>query len=372
MEVSTWLPLRFWHIWGGGNFIDTSQVLAFGDCYRKIGLEVYSSTSDPCTHYLYGRSLLQFLGWLHLGMWSTKFIGYLFMLIISLILSRLYLWQSRVSFFVSLLIFLSPPILLLVERGNFDILIVAALFMAGFFWEKELKLVSLILIFLVSLLKFYTAPLLLIFLFLACSRKIKVFSIVLFTISVPIIIRDIRITSGGYPHGSNTFFGMNIWVEYFQQFLNSPISPSVAKIVGASIFVVLTIFVYQLLHRKNLLSCLDYLQSAESDSLNVFRLLSGVTFLLCFFVGMNFDYRLVFLVIVAGYAKLEKGATIQNVISGLVIMALWLSYPSGGLQPIGDAALEIIASLLLLEVLAIGLKQLQGLRLKSTKSSKSL
>jgi hypothetical protein len=87
---------------------------------------------------------------------------------------------------------------------------------------------------------------------------------------------------------------------------------------------------------------------------------------------MNFDYRLVFLVIVAGYAKLEKGATIQNVISGLVIMALWLSYPSGGLQPIGDAALEIIASLLLLEVLAIGLKQLQGLRLKSTKSSKSL
>ena len=61
MEISTWLPLRFWKIWGGGNFIDTGQVLAFGDCYQKIGLEVYSFTSDPCTHYLYGRVLLQSL-----------------------------------------------------------------------------------------------------------------------------------------------------------------------------------------------------------------------------------------------------------------------------------------------------------------------
>jgi hypothetical protein len=49
---------------------------------------------------------------------------------------------------------------------------------------------------------------------------------------------------------------------------------------------------------------------------------------------------------------------------GLTIMALWLSYPSGGLQPIGDAALEILASLLFLEVLTIIFKPLKKFRFR--------
>jgi hypothetical protein len=66
-----------------------------------------------------------------------------------------------------------------------------------------------------------------------------------------------------------------------------------------------------------------------------------VTFVSCYLAGMNFDYRLSFLAIpfLSQMKSLDTSLFHPNVI--FLLTVLWLSFPSGGLQPVGDLILEI-------------------------------
>jgi hypothetical protein len=120
MQLTTWIPLRYWK-YGNGKFGDSWLILSWSDCYKEIGLEVYNINYGVCSGYIYGHPLLTILSKSGLNATNAEILGYLFMLLISVclgfILKNLIVAQKT---FVAILIFASPPLMLLVERANFD------------------------------------------------------------------------------------------------------------------------------------------------------------------------------------------------------------------------------------------------------------
>jgi hypothetical protein len=66
-------------------------------------------------------------------------------------------------------------------------------------------------------------------------------------------------------------------------------------------------------------------------------------------IGVSFDYRLVFLLLSSlVYLKLlyVRNDPHSFLIIGLAITSAWLTYPSAGLEPLGDLATEALTVIL--------------------------
>jgi hypothetical protein len=250
MQLSTWLPLRFWSAWGGGNFLDTWQVLNYSKCYESIGIQIYSSEVGNCSNYLYGRTLVQVLNQLNIGPSFTQVFGYAFLLILAFVITYVFQVEPVSDFVIISLVLLSPPILLLAERGNFDILIMFSLVIAVQLSEKNRNIYALAVIFGATLLKYYTAPLLLLFVIYK-PTKIKLLAIPFFIISALLILRDTLITEADYPHGAGSQFGLTVWGEFLNSYNSTKGTQLRNILVSLFVFIILLFLSYILMKRSS-------------------------------------------------------------------------------------------------------------------------
>jgi hypothetical protein len=102
-------------------FIDLAAVLGAFDCDRLTG-EV-SLTNNSCFNQISYPSSWSLLTWLGLGQRDTIFLGVLFALIFYVITLMIIGRLNYQEAIVYALILCSPPVMLLVERGNVDIVI---------------------------------------------------------------------------------------------------------------------------------------------------------------------------------------------------------------------------------------------------------
>jgi len=341
MQLTTWLPLRYWAAWGGGNFLDTWQVLKYADCYKLIHNDVYLSQGS-CPGYLYGRPLLQFLNFFGIEQSDSKVVGFILMFMVSLIFGWLYKSTDDKSIrYLLALIVVSPPVLLLVERGNVDILIAFLVILACHLFLRDMKYYAYLLIGLTIIFKFYTAPVLVIFLLLDKKHRTRAFGTLLLIFSTYSAARDIRMTQTPYPNGAPAQFGASVWGKYLdltdKMWFTStiPLAIDFGFFLGAIIAVVLIMkFTNQdLLERKF---------TPVPSSQIVFLAISSIH-VACFFLGTSFDYRLIYLIIATLLGSKVGILTPIAVRASLInlLVCLYFSYPSGGLQPIGDFLIEI-------------------------------
>ena len=341
MQLTTWIPLRYWSVWGGGNFIDTWQVLNFANCYKEIGLDVYRIDVGDCSNYLYGRSLVQTMTFFNIGPELTQFVGYLFILVFAIVISSIFPVENKYDFVWLVVVLTSPPILLLVERGNFDILVLVGILLSTNFTRKKWEIAALLTIFIITLMKFYTAPLLILFILFGKSMKVRIIAVTLFIISILLISRDIQITESAYPHGASGQFGMKVWGEYLNLYdLTSGSDTRNTILSGAvfALFCLIAILIYRILPSKASFKLRDItILKKVTDKSQLFI----TTFICCYLAGMNFDYRLAILAcaILAHVKTLEISKRQPYFL--FLALCLWLSYPSGGLEPLGDLVLEI-------------------------------
>jgi hypothetical protein len=86
-----------------------------------------------------------------------------------------------------------------------------------------------------------------------------------------------------------------------------------------------------------------------------------ITFLVCFFSGVNYDYRLPFILIPSllflGTSNLQR-KQIWSIIALLAIVS-WSSYNAGFLQPVGDGVL-IVLVVTLIQVFFLLMKRIAG------------
>ena len=284
--------------------------------------------------------------------------GILFSSLFFLAFFKLITINSKKEFFIYFLAILSPPIMLAVERGNYDTFIFFLCFLYIFLLKKNnlfLNIFSYILIFFTSLLKFY--PIFLVFLFFKKNLLNKILSISIFFIFFIYIlinltdiylIKDNTQESVFFSYGYNVLevglnnisyklnliflAGKNYLLGDYETFKNS-----ISHILYSNefkndhfmisrIFLLLTIFIIIL---KNL-KPKNISKIPESNNY-LFFILGASIFCGTFALGANWDYRLIFLLFTFPYLlELKKNNKKflfikHSLFVYLITLYLWIS-----------------------------------------------
>lgn len=349
-QCLNWPILKFFEWRGTVMFWDSSLVLTSADCYLSVGLAVYNGANgDPCTGYLYGSNLLKFLTFLNIGGITAPLFGWTFLIVLANIFGFLIFLSKSIGFYkASLLslIFLSPPIFLLIERGNFDALMFISFFIAVILNSYGYKLISFIIILTISTWKFYTFPLAILTLFAIKKAYLRLFGLALFLLGIIQAIRDLSLIPNISVAVADGSFGLQVWGSYLNM-LGIPIDIFRSYIFGFSLLViswrVLIFFKSKISLDTKVFS--DF--GAKQRFASLLFQSSFVVFFSCYIFGLNYDYRLIFLstacmgFILMGnnFQKLEF---VQNLVLILTIACMWFSFNSNVLQPVGDFAMILL------------------------------
>ena len=353
-QIFSW-PLVKSSGWGGGSpFIDTRSVLHAAKCSSDIGWDIYNPLRWEDCGYIYGTHLIQILRALSLGPEYTNQIGWLFIIVYSMIsgyvlssLADLSKLQQALCIFV----LISPVSMLLLERGNFDVLIMLLLFMSAISLSKGRIILAMMLISLSALFKFYTFPLL----FLACfqlrTSRDKIAGLVFSFFIGFLILKNLVLIKGEFPSNVMASFGNQIPGLYLD-YAGIPTSRVSSEILGFVILIMVGISI--LLFSRGIIPMIQKsLKVQERTDLRFqVQLLFISTFLICFFAGVNYDYRIPFLTIplLLSLTKLQSlGRRVWFVIIPILIIS-WTSYNVGFLQVLGDALILFFTAALMIIV----------------------
>lgn len=323
-------PLPLLGIRNEFDFKDLWFILKDIECVRVNGFESINNPEFPrCPEYLYGTSLL-FLGNLfHLAPGATHFLGVLLSLV--LIVAFLEFATPLASNFRDTLllglILISPPLVLLFERANLDsiVLLLCGLAFSQSHFRKPL---SFLLLSLCSILKFYAAPLLILFLYNFETRKFSFkylapISIVYVTVFVDLLSKPRNFKSSGVAIS----FGFEKWAYWASKVsisLNAAATLAISLLLIAATIVVV-------------------MKSPMVDSLQLIRyrmnyFASYILFLICFFSGTTYSYRLSFLILTIFI--LIKVVNLESVLKSILLiclsLTLWLALGFPALRPFGD------------------------------------
>jgi hypothetical protein len=342
-QLTGWSPLVRWHIKGQINFGDLNSVLGSADCYQAVGFDVYSFPIGHECAYNYGSWLMRSISFIGLGERHTQAVGLIFIVLISCLLAFVMaqVKLGRSSLFLGLIIFVSPPIMLLLERGNLDILMFILIFLAAENLSKSKVNASLVLLVVSMLYKFYTVGLATLVAFMSRSTIIFFYWLAIIVLAMIQIFNDFR-RGPGFINTDWASFGAPIFGIYLAH-LNVTIPFLLSLALGCSILLVAVWFVsrawtpfYKLY--KELTTA--PLESIPSYHLFIFFSAVHTT---CYVLGTNFDYRLIMLAI-ANFILLSQ-ANLRyktNLVVGLAtVLIMWTSYNIGILQPIGDILIGV-------------------------------
>jgi len=353
MQLTDWRPIRYWGLRGiGTNFIDSEQVLNWTECYKNVGDQIFQAEGF-CSGYIYGKIIPVFFTVIPSSDYLVSIVGFVFLFIIAVVLgiATASLNTKQMKLY-SVLVFLSPPVLLLVERGNFDAVMVGLVFCAALLLKNNNKFFAFALISLASLIKFYTLPLLLLFILDSKRKKINYLYLPQLLLVIYLVYEAIRKIKSSFPTDSTYKFGMSIWVRYLPA-EKIPLDLEIlANISGLAVFFLVAVVV-AVAYKSKIWSSGNIVFKEEKD-IYVFNLFF-LCHVICFFSGMSYDYRLIFLAVSGIYFLSVSSfvAGLDSPVKILLVTALWLSYPSGGLQPIGDLAVCAITFLLLIQFLKL-------------------
>ena len=334
-------PVSRWSDTSTGSYLftDFETLLIWAtDCRVNVGFphlfSVYSQieASETCNGFTYGTTLIILLSILPINL--EFYVGVALALgVFSVFALGFYLSSSyRMSFSQTALVtvaFFSPGTYLLFERGNLDLQILLLVLMAAALLAREIYLPAYLVLLFATLLKFYTLPVMVLVSLLAKNARERILTTVLTSLTLAWIIFDysrgpILHVYGplqfGYPVLDHYFE----WLEISVQLLPSVIGFLAPWLVWA--LLVLTERKAGDLYQTKLRKSLDAL---EGDYAFIF---TAVTFCAMFFVGLNYDYRLIF-VAVAGVAlilKLKVSRGIKAALWILLLIAVWGSGAFGG------------------------------------------
>lgn len=277
------------------NFIDLKAVLLSIECAKSADPNSSLGSIFTTCNYIYGSPLLFFGKYLGLNSVNTGFYAWLLLLISSSLIgvfTYLSITNFKKSLAVVSLIICSPALSLLFERANIDVMIFILVILSAWLHARKQFVVSIAIIFIVTLLKFYTLFLLLILVFLHTSKRNYFVLMPITTITALNIILDLaRIEK--VPAGGRAQFGTGVFSWYFDE-----VGIHINKAIWILIGIVITLIVTYLLMKvpQDYVSILSSKFNFRSSSTSEVAIgWSSIIFLSCFLVGFNYDYRLVFL-----------------------------------------------------------------------------
>ena len=298
---SQWWLLKVQNNIGGGrNYVDLASVLNAARCYERIGDSVYS-TLNTCG-FQYGIFLLRFIQFFNLDSVNLVLLGNILVLSVFLILLgvAVYSVNSSRQAIISFFLVASPGPWLLFERGNFDLLIIILVAIGTIFISSRLSFVMIFLIALSALMKFYTLPLLIVYILIEKRFYLRITATITIVLITPVILYDI-LRAPSFPNPTFVAFGLpspGLWINFFAWRFDVPIELGgpLLYLTGSLVFFAFIYFMH--FSRFSQKFSFESLPSPAGSiiSRNAFMIFSGL-YLSCFLAGMNYDYRLFFLIV---------------------------------------------------------------------------
>ena len=306
------------------------------ECSVNVGFphifSVYSQIDSTCPGFNYGTTLLILLSIFPIA-WETYIVAAITVGLIAVFVLGYFLASAyRLSFWQKVLVslaFFSPGTYLLFERGNLDLVIFLLIVLAAALLGKGGFLSGFFVIIFATLLKFYTLPLVLLVALLSKNSRERFITTVFTLLTFTWVLIDFN-RGPGLPEYGTVQFGYPVLGHYFE-WLNISVQPLPTLIGFLAPGLVWVLLV--LLERRAGKGFQTTLTQSISNLQNDYAfLLTAVAFCAMFFVGLSFDYRLIFLAL-AGVGLILKSSfsrKIKVALWGSLFIALWGSGAIGG------------------------------------------
>jgi hypothetical protein len=330
MYFSSWYAIKIQNLGGGHKYIDMKSVIRAADCYKSIGLDVYSVSND-CS-YQYGVFFLQTINVFHIEKLPLAYLGGVAIFLVLFFIFYLInltkpgnIKKQMHIFFYSI----SPGLWLLFERGNFDWLIFVLVVLGGIFLSTSLGLIGFGIIAVSTLIKFYTFPLLIFTSLLVRGKTSRIISILVTILILPFIIWNVSIVKS-FPYSLYVSFGSPIlvlWANFISLKLNLKfVFPDLlAHLIGIFLFVLFSSILVKNTRIKLFFS-LNSVPIIKSRN-SLLYLFFCVLYLSCYLAGTSYSYRLIILVsILILCSKVNPELFGNNAFQFLAYSSLWLSY----------------------------------------------
>jgi hypothetical protein len=352
-----WPLLRIWGMNNGFNFGDLRLVIAVSKCsFRNIFFQTPQYSCDALgltfSQFPYGTTLQVLVRFLQIKENNTFVLGIIVLLalcvLVSLIIYCLQISNAKMILYWCV-IFCSPPIVLLIERMNFDAVMIIIIAIASVFFGNKKFTLGIIVLTLSVLLKFYTLPVFLIVLIIIKDIRIRIISILLMSISIFIVLQELSVIKD-FRIGAFASFGAPVYGTYLNKiFSNLNLSYEQSSIFGLFLYIVTSIIIIIFSRSNKKFSLLFRKTSNESEisSLEWLYIICTSIMVSCFVFGNNFEYRLVFLLVASMvYLNTRLFTSFQKrLLHILLFLICWCNYNLYFLQPIGDTFLLIILAL---------------------------
>jgi hypothetical protein len=326
-DLIRWPILEFARVVSPIKYRDTSWVLADADCHRDIGARIYGLESETgCPGYLYGRPLLMVLNFLRIEEVDTQVFVQVMRVLFSIALAITIVHLSKKlpqHGYIAALVLLSPGTQLMLYNGNFDLLIFALVVFGYVAISRKQVVIGLMIIFLSGIFKFYTIPLLLLMLLIVPKLGHKIFSVFLFFIACFSAVADLKLMQVPIPSSGYAQFGFNVYSKYLQQ-VGFAFAPSIEFSVSLGVFALSLLVMFFLGRQTKLLTL-----SEVPENFSIFLVLASV-FIACYFAGLNYDPRLVFLTLAGVFLIIFSDQGFFR--SSIFALIVWSSLLSCGIE----------------------------------------
>ena len=336
--------LRFWDM--------TATLKKWPDCYTKWGIATFSTDAEvmasqgECARMNYGLftiplyRLMSFIS-------NDATIWTVFLATISLVLVVLITPHTHPSHLILFAILISPPVTLLFESGNPDLLNLVLCLIAGMALTKRWVLPFIVSISVVALHKYYGSAVWIImtlrFFREKLLKNVVAWMIMIgsaMTIGYQIFIMGLyKFSDAGANH-----YGITIWDNYLRK-AGFTINESLIQVIGIASLIFFGALIFRT--RPSEVSEEKKLQMATNTALVMY-----LVFIFSYVTTSNVDYRLTFLgvAIVLDSLHLVSRSWMSRTLVFLAVASLYMSYPMGykelipgiPLQAIGDIILHVV------------------------------
>jgi hypothetical protein len=353
---TSWSTLKSSGVRGSGDYIDQTSVLNSATCFKKFGSDIYKTDLEQanCGGFIYSLELLRVLNFFDLTTKDSFFLGTVFMwLTISTMCLVFFIIRNygKTHYAIALIACLSPGVWLLLERGNYDEFVFCLVVAAGILLGSKRQFLGVVILGLTVLIKFYTLPAFLFSILMLNSKKTRR---LLLLLAVPLFLHTLNLILlvPAFPSTWNVSFGLKsfgLYLEFAAQRLidlSFTIPPVLTLIPG----LVLLIFFTLLMMRHGIQPSMRVEESAKTLKIRRLYNLILVVFLSCYFAGMNFDYRLIylsFLVSISSVIFHGNRYSALSLISGLSALTFNTflfglhGLPALAIQLVGDLSLSL-------------------------------
>jgi hypothetical protein len=333
-------------------FIDLAAVLGAFDCDRLTG-EV-SLANNSCFTQIFYPSSWSLLTWLGLEQRNTIFLGVFFALIfyvITLIIIGRLNYQEAI---VYALILCSPPVMLLVERGNVDIVIYSWLGVALMIIKNSraliFRLCAYLLIFFWGVIKLF--PIFGLAVIIKEKRNLFLFLAAIFTTA---FITYFLASIGEMKTISSFHYGLRIWYSFGYKVLFGAVKYILSRLTSGEtdikeklkymMYIIMILFTMSILTRvllskfkifKEWLSS-DFVSTDSDKSLDksryidYFRLAAAIHLGNFLVIGMLYDYKLTFLIFalpqILDWIKQENQLSLPSSMALVAMVATFYASP---------------------------------------------